>query len=75
MYYCAQHLCNHLEEGEGDDLLRDVDHLVEADGDGAGVGVDAGQEGGGQGHVRAGFRLRVHRWMTMFHIGCTRLYG
>ena len=31
MDYCALHLCNHLEEGEGDDLLRDVDHLVKPD--------------------------------------------
>ena len=43
MNYSALHLCNHLEEGKGEDLLRDVDHLVEADGDGAGVVVGIGQ--------------------------------
>ena len=77
------HLCHHLEEGEGDDLLGDVDHLVEADSDGAGVVVDVvdgagvvvdvGQEGGGQGHVRAGLPFRVHRGMAMLHVDCTCL--
>ena len=75
MEYGGPYLCNHLEEGEGDDLLRDVDHLIEADGDGAGVVVHVGQEGGSQGHVRAGLPLRVHRRMTMLHVGRTGLYG
>ena len=47
------YLCHHLEEGESHHLLGHLDHLVKADGDGVGVVVDAGQEGGGQGHVYA----------------------
>ena len=71
----ASHLCNHLEEGKGDDLLRDVDHLVEADGDGAGVVVGIGQQAGGQGHVRAGLPVRFDRRIAMLHVGCTCLGG
>ena len=45
------YLGHHLEEGEGHHLLGNLDHLIEADGDRAGVVIDAGQEGGGEGHV------------------------
>ena len=67
------YLCNHLEEGEGNDLLRDINHLVEADADAGGVVVEAGQQGGGEGHVRAGFPLGVHRRVAILHIDFARL--
>ena len=63
------YLGHHLEEGEGDDLLGHLDHLVKVDRDRARVVVDAGQETGGEGHVCTGFPLGVHRRVAMLHVG------
>ena len=66
------YLCHHLEEGEGHHLLGHLDHLVEVDGDCAGVVVDAGQEGGGEGHVCAWLLLRRIRRVPVVR-GCLEI--
>ena len=68
-YSTELHLGHHLEEGEGHHLLGHLNHLIKADGDRAGVVVDAGQEGGGQGHVCAWLLFsRIRRVPAIKHL-------
>ena len=45
VFKTCDHLCHHLEEGEGDHLLGHVDHLVEDDCDRAVVVLDLADRG------------------------------